>query len=106
MEGKLDTFHRAVIETHVCLVVRVGEFLTCEIKIRSSRRDELCVDITNLAKEVYGILVAPPLPAHRTPEKQRTKKSQFFLNSSNKKAKCVTLHIQGLDSVVSPHYTV
>ncbi|XP_051908966.1 armadillo repeat containing 1, like [Hippocampus zosterae] len=62
-------------------------------------RDELCVDITNLAKEVYGILVAPPLPVHRTPERQRTKKSQFFLNSSNKKAKCVTLHIQGLDSV-------
>ncbi|XP_019751838.1 armadillo repeat containing 1, like [Hippocampus comes] len=62
-------------------------------------RDELCADITNLAKEVYGILVAPPLPVHRTPERQRTKKSQFFLNSSNKKAKCVTLHIQGLDSV-------
>ncbi|XP_077366556.1 armadillo repeat containing 1, like isoform X2 [Festucalex cinctus] len=60
-------------------------------------RDELSVDITNLAKEVYGILTAPPLPAHRAPEK--TKKSQFFLNSSNKKAKCVTLHIQGLDSL-------
>ncbi|XP_049613615.1 armadillo repeat containing 1, like [Syngnathus scovelli] len=61
-------------------------------------RDELSDDIRELAKEVYGILSAPPLPAHRTPERERRKKSQFFLNSSNKKAKCVTLHIQGLDS--------
>ncbi|XP_061609324.1 armadillo repeat containing 1, like [Phyllopteryx taeniolatus] len=60
-------------------------------------RDELSVDVTSLAKEVYGILSAPPRPVHRTTE--RRQKSQFFLNSSNKKAKCVTLHIQGLDSV-------
>ncbi|XP_061900690.1 armadillo repeat containing 1, like [Entelurus aequoreus] len=59
-------------------------------------RDDQSVDVTSLAKEVYGILTAPPLPVHRTPE--RRKKSQFFINSSYKKAKCVTLHIQGLDS--------
>ncbi|XP_054617460.1 armadillo repeat containing 1, like isoform X1 [Dunckerocampus dactyliophorus] len=61
-------------------------------------RDDLSMDITSLAREVYGILTAPPLPVHRTPERERRRKSQFFINSSNKKAKCVTLHIQGLDS--------
>lgn len=61
----------------------------------------MSVDITSLAREVYDILCAPPIPVHRTPERERIKKSQFFLNSSNKKAKSVTLHIQGLDSTVS-----
>jgi len=51
-----------------------------------------------LAKEVYGILSAP---VRRSPERERRKKPQFFLNSTNKKAKSVTLHIQGLDSTVS-----
>ncbi|KAM9840679.1 armadillo repeat containing 1, like [Aulostomus maculatus] len=59
-------------------------------------RDELSVDITALAREVFDILNAPVQPVHRTPESR--KKSQFFINSSNKKAKSVTLHIQGLDS--------
>ncbi|XP_077442636.1 armadillo repeat containing 1, like [Stigmatopora argus] len=54
-------------------------------------RDELSVDVTNLAREVYRILSAP--------ERARRQKPQFFLNSSSKKAKCVTLHIQGLDDV-------
>lgn len=58
-------------------------------------------DITALAKEVYDILSAPNNPTPGTPERQRRKKSQFFINSSNKKAKSVTLHIQGLDSTVS-----
>ncbi|XP_062323283.1 armadillo repeat containing 1, like [Osmerus eperlanus] len=58
-------------------------------------RNGLSVDISALAKEVYGILKAPP---PRSPERGRRNKSQFFLNSSNKKAKSVTLHIQGLDS--------
>ncbi|XP_071775120.1 armadillo repeat containing 1, like [Centroberyx gerrardi] len=58
----------------------------------------LTIDITSLAKEVYGILSAPANPAPRTPERERRKKSQFFINSSSKKAKSVTLHIQGLDS--------
>ncbi|XP_037541333.1 armadillo repeat containing 1, like [Nematolebias whitei] len=61
-------------------------------------RDGQSVDITALAKEVYDILSAPNNPAPRTPERQRRKKSQFFINSSNKKAKSVTLHIHGLDS--------
>ncbi|XP_053192925.1 armadillo repeat containing 1, like isoform X1 [Scomber japonicus] len=61
-------------------------------------REDVSVDITALAQEVYDILCAPPIPVHRTPERERIKKSQFFLNSSNKKAKSVTLHIQGLDS--------
>ncbi|KAJ0060806.1 hypothetical protein NL108_001671, partial [Boleophthalmus pectinirostris] len=56
----------------------------------------LSVDITSLAKEVYEILITPVRPA--TPERPRGKKPQFFINSSNKKAKSVTLHIQGLDS--------
>ena len=59
-------------------------------------RSGLSVDISALAKEVHGILNAPP---PRSPERGK-KKSQFFLNSSNKKAKSVTLHIQGLDSTV------
>lgn len=67
----------------------------------SPYREGLSVDITALAKEVYGILSSPCNPAPRTPESQRRKKSQFFINSSNKKAKSVTLHIQGLDSIVS-----
>uniref|UniRef100_A0A3Q0SBF9 Armadillo repeat-containing protein 1 n=1 Tax=Amphilophus citrinellus TaxID=61819 RepID=A0A3Q0SBF9_AMPCI len=56
-------------------------------------RDGLSVDITSLAKEVYDILSAPA-----NPPPVRRKKPQFFLNSSNKKAKSITLHIQGLDS--------
>ncbi|KAA8583127.1 hypothetical protein FQN60_015673, partial [Etheostoma spectabile] len=51
-----------------------------------------------LAKEVFDILSAPANPVPRTPERERRKKSQFFINSTNKKAKSVTLHIQGLDS--------
>lgn len=58
------------------------------------------MDITALAQEVLDILRAPANPVPCTPERQR-KKSQFFINSSNKKAKSVTLHIQGLDSTVS-----
>ncbi|TWW68956.1 armadillo repeat containing 1, like isoform X2 [Takifugu rubripes] len=58
-------------------------------------RTGLNVDITALAQEVFDILNAP---AKRVPERQKKTKSQFFINSSNKKAKSVTLHIQGLDS--------
>uniref|UniRef100_A0A3P8SFR2 Armadillo repeat-containing protein 1 n=1 Tax=Amphiprion percula TaxID=161767 RepID=A0A3P8SFR2_AMPPE len=61
-------------------------------------REGLSVDITALAQEVYDILNAPTNPAPRTPEREQRKKSQFFINSTNKKAKSVTLHIQGLDS--------
>ncbi|XP_034756722.1 armadillo repeat containing 1, like isoform X1 [Etheostoma cragini] len=61
-------------------------------------REGLSVDITALAKEVFDILSAPANPVPRTPERERRKKSQFFINSTNKKAKSVTLHIQGLDS--------
>ncbi|XP_058469373.1 armadillo repeat containing 1, like [Solea solea] len=61
-------------------------------------RDSLSVDITALAQEVYDILCTPAKPVARTPERERRKKPQFFINSSNKKAKSVTLHIQGLDS--------
>ncbi|KAJ3606394.1 hypothetical protein NHX12_025915 [Muraenolepis orangiensis] len=58
-------------------------------------REGLSVEVLALTKEVYGILSAP---VRRTPERERRKKPQFFINSSNKKAKSVTLHIQGLDS--------
>ncbi|XP_030643020.1 armadillo repeat containing 1, like [Chanos chanos] len=62
-------------------------------------KENLTDDITTLAKEVYGILNAPVnAEVSRTPERRRkTNKPQFFLNSSNKKAKSVTLHIQGLN---------
>ncbi|CAL8393887.1 unnamed protein product [Arctogadus glacialis] len=52
-------------------------------------------EVLSLAKEVHGILSAPVI---RTPERERRKKPQFFINATNKKAKSVTLHIQGLDS--------
>ncbi|KAG7260467.1 hypothetical protein CRUP_011216, partial [Coryphaenoides rupestris] len=55
----------------------------------------LSFEVRSLAKEVYGILSAP---VRRSPERERRKKPQFFLNATNKKAKSVTLHIQGLDS--------
>ncbi|KAM3861395.1 armadillo repeat containing 1, like [Diretmus argenteus] len=58
----------------------------------------LSFDITALAKEVYGILNAPTNPVPCTPQRETRKKPQFFINSSSKKAKSVTLHIQGLDS--------
>ncbi|KAM9704398.1 armadillo repeat containing 1, like [Menidia menidia] len=61
-------------------------------------REDLSIDITALAKEVYKILSSPANPIPRTPERERRKKPQFFINSSSKKAKSVTLHIQGLDS--------
>ena len=65
----------------------------------SPLRAGLSGEVLSLAKEVYGILSAPP---PRSPERERRKKPQFFINSTNKKAKSVTLHIQGLDSSVSP----
>lgn len=38
----------------------------------------------------------------RTPvQPMRRNKHQFFINSSNKKAKTITLHIQGLEGTVS-----
>ncbi|KAM8832037.1 armadillo repeat containing 1, like [Spinachia spinachia] len=58
-------------------------------------RDSLSVDITSLAKELFDILSAP---VPRIPERQSRKKTQFFINSAQKKAKSVTLHIHGLDS--------
>lgn len=67
----------------------------------SPNREGLSIDITALAQEVFDILNAPANPVPRSPEMQKKKKSQFFINSSNKKAKSVTLHIQGLDSTVS-----
>lgn len=63
-------------------------------------RKGISVDITALAQEVFDILNAPANPLPRSPERRKKTKSQFFLNSSNKKAKSVTLHIQGLDSRV------
>ncbi|KAI3364360.1 hypothetical protein L3Q82_011163 [Scortum barcoo] len=61
-------------------------------------REGLSFDITALAQEVFDILNAPANPVPRSPEREKRKKPQFFINSSNKKAKSVTLHIQGLDS--------
>lgn len=59
----------------------------------------MTTEITDLAKEVYSVLSSQtPRPACQTPEQQKKKnKPQFFINSSNKKAKSVTLLIQGLD---------
>lgn len=57
----------------------------------------MTTDITDLAKEVYSVLSSQT----QTPEQQKKRnKPQFFMNSSNKKAKSVTLHIQGLDGAV------
>lgn len=61
----------------------------------------MTTEITDLAKEVYGVLSSQtPRPACQTPEQQKKNKPQFFINSSNKKAKSVTLLIQGLDGAV------
>lgn len=61
---------------------------------------EINEEISVLAKDVYDVLNSPVNNvAVGTPEAPRRKaKSQFFINSSNKKAKSVTLHIQGLDN--------
>lgn len=58
-------------------------------------------DLTVLAKDVYDVLSTPVnTETFRTPaQQQRRNKSQFFINSSNKKAKTVTLHIEGLDGL-------
>uniref|UniRef100_A0AAY4AZE9 Armadillo repeat-containing protein 1 n=1 Tax=Denticeps clupeoides TaxID=299321 RepID=A0AAY4AZE9_9TELE len=58
--------------------------------------------LTMLADEVYGVLSGPGNRGGcRTPAQQpRRNKTQFFINSSNKKAKSVTLYIQGLDGLV------
>ncbi|XP_051962098.1 armadillo repeat-containing protein 1-like [Xyrauchen texanus] len=61
-------------------------------------RTGMTTDITDLAKEVYDVLSArTQRQACQTPEQQRKNKPQFFINSTNKKAKSVTLHIQGLN---------
>ncbi|XP_028857900.1 armadillo repeat-containing protein 1-like [Denticeps clupeoides] len=58
-------------------------------------------DVRMLADEVYGVLSGPGNRGGcRTPAQQpRRNKTQFFINSSNKKAKSVTLYIQGLDGL-------
>lgn len=68
------------------------------VSLENLIRHGLSVDITSLAKEVYDILRTPINPRPASPERARRKKPQFFINSSNKKAKSVTLHIQGLDN--------
>ena len=68
----------------------------------SPLRVGLSGEVLSLAKEVHGILSAP---VHRSPERERRKKPQFFINATNKKAKSVTLHIQGLDSTVGTAYS-
>ncbi|XP_007257901.2 armadillo repeat containing 1, like isoform X2 [Astyanax mexicanus] len=71
----------------------LGMMVTLESLIENTA---MTSDITDLAKEVHGVLSA--MDTFRTPEQPRRKnKHQFFINSSNKKAKSVTLHIQGLD---------
>ncbi|KAM9445746.1 LOW QUALITY PROTEIN: armadillo repeat containing 1, like [Clarias gariepinus] len=62
-------------------------------------KNGLSSEITDLAKEVYEVLSAPERrESFRTPvQPMRRNKPQFFINSSNKKAKTVTLLIQGLD---------
>ncbi|XP_062871916.1 armadillo repeat containing 1, like [Trichomycterus rosablanca] len=74
----------------------LGMMVSLELLIEKTG---LSVDITDLAKEVHEVLSAPSrTDTFRTPEQQmRRNKPQFFINSSNKKAKTVTLHIQGLD---------
>ncbi|XP_026881629.2 armadillo repeat containing 1, like [Electrophorus electricus] len=56
-------------------------------------------DIIELTQDVHRVLSAPEsTDTFSTPEPQRRRnKPQFFINSTNKKAKTVTLHIQGLD---------
>ncbi|XP_026092775.1 armadillo repeat-containing protein 1 [Carassius auratus] len=72
----------------------LGMMVSLEILVQ---RTGMTTDITDLAKEVYDVLSAQR-PTVQTPEQQkRRNKPQFFINSSNKKAKSVTLHIQGLD---------
>ncbi|XP_041950307.1 armadillo repeat containing 1, like [Alosa pseudoharengus] len=62
-------------------------------------KEGLTDDITVLAKDVYDVLTGPVnTQTFRTPaQQQRRNKSQFFINTSNKKAKTVTLQIEGLD---------
>lgn len=81
--------------------LNIQAVLNIIIYIISPYREGLSVDITALAQEVYDILRAPANPVPRTTEREKRQKSQFFINSSNKKAKSVTLHIKGLDSTVS-----
>ncbi|TSP79462.1 Armadillo repeat-containing protein 1 [Bagarius yarrelli] len=61
--------------------------------------NELSADMTDLAREVYEILSAPErTETLQTPtQPMRRNKPQFFINSSKKKAKTVTLYIQGLE---------
>ncbi|KAL6483095.1 hypothetical protein MHYP_G00079670 [Metynnis hypsauchen] len=66
------------------------------VTLEALKENGLNSDITDLAKEVHEVL--SNLDTYRTPEQtKRRNKHQFFINSSNKKAKSVTLHIQGLD---------
>ncbi|KAL7859703.1 hypothetical protein SRHO_G00148500 [Serrasalmus rhombeus] len=71
----------------------LGMMVTLEVLKENSGLNS---DITDLAKEVHEVL--SNLDTYRTPEQtKRRNKHQFFINSSNKKAKSITLHIQGLD---------
>ncbi|XP_017537271.1 armadillo repeat containing 1, like isoform X2 [Pygocentrus nattereri] len=66
------------------------------VTLEALKENGLNNDITDLAKEVHEVL--SNLDTYRTPEQtKRRNKHQFFINSSNKKAKSITLHIQGLD---------
>jgi len=89
------TTMRYLAESHININIMKNELGMMVSLENLMERSELSVDISSLAKEVHGILLTGP----RTPEKRPTRnKGQFFINSSNKKAKSVTLHINGLDS--------
>ncbi|XP_072559296.1 armadillo repeat containing 1, like isoform X2 [Paramormyrops kingsleyae] len=75
----------------------LGMMVSLENLVQRRGQNEVC----DLAREVSGLLSKPlHTGTLQTPEQPKRAKSQFFINSTNKKAKSVTLHIQGLDSVV------
>lgn len=93
------------ITVHIPSILLILKILFCFISFSpfcTVWRTNMTTDITDLAKEVYVVLSAQTQrQACQTPEQQkRNNKPQFFINSSNKKAKSVTLHIQGLDGAV------
>ncbi|KAM9315962.1 armadillo repeat-containing protein 1-like [Gastrophryne carolinensis] len=97
IEDALQAIHYLCGNTHHCEIMRneLGMMISLE-NIRN--RSELDKRIKELAQSVYTLLSAPV--QMQTPEqKDRKNKTQFFIVSTNKRAKTITLHIHGLDNL-------
>ncbi|XP_072265036.1 armadillo repeat-containing protein 1-like [Pyxicephalus adspersus] len=96
VRGALQAIHYLCDSDHHCEIMRheLGMMVSLE-NIRN--RCDIDNHIKLLAQTVYMFLGGSV--QMQTPEKSGKSKPQFFISSSNKRAKTITLHIHGLDDL-------